>query len=109
MSLQQKIPRNLEEPARILGLTPMELAACALAYAIISPVLRGVPFSALLSLVIALSVGVSLLILNRTKPPQHGLLFILQLLRPRITLITPFGMEEKHERNRQKTWRKTST
>jgi len=109
MSLQQRIPRSLEEPARILGLTPIELAACALAYAIISPVLRGVPFSALLSLGLALGVGISLLILNRTKPPQHGLLYLLQWLRPRITLITPFGMEEKNERYRQKTRRKITS
>jgi hypothetical protein len=103
MSLNQRIPRNLEDPARILGLSPVELAACALSYSFVSPLLRGVPFAALLSLTISLAVGLTMLVLNRTYPPNHGILKLLQIFRPRVTLITPFGLEEKHERNRQKT------
>lgn len=103
MAINQKIPRNLEDPARILGLSPIELAAVALSYSFISPILRGVPFSALLSLGISSLAGITLLILNRTYPPNHGLFYLLQLFRPRVRLICAFGLKEKHERNRQKT------
>jgi hypothetical protein len=103
MSLNQRIPRNLEDSSRILGLSPVELAACALCYSFVSPILRGVPFAALLSLTTSLAIGITMLVLNRTYPPNHGLLTILQLFRPRVTLVAPFGLEEKNERNRQKT------
>jgi hypothetical protein len=103
MSLQQRIPRTLEEEAKIFGLSPVELASCALSYSVVNPILRGVPFAALLSLTISILVGITMMILNRTYPPKHGLLYVLQLFRPRVTMITSFGLEEKNESNRQKT------
>ena len=83
MGLIQPIARNLDESARILGLSPIELALTAMAYAVISPCLRGVPFSALLSLGLTLSLGATFLILNRTYPPFHGLFIILRFFRPK--------------------------
>ncbi len=90
MSVAKSIPRNLEDPARILGLTPMELASCALIYAAASALLRGVPFSALLSLGMGLGLAAILLILNRTRPPQHGVFWCLQKLRQPILPVMPF-------------------
>ena len=88
MALIQSVPRNLEEPARIFGLTPIELAACALTYAGSNSLLRGVPFSALLSLGIGVGAAITLFILNRVKPPQHGLFLILACLRPAVTWVS---------------------
>lgn len=82
MALVQSVPRNLEEPARIFGLTPIELAACALTYAGTSSILRGVPFSALLSLGVGVGAAATLFTLNRVRPPQHGLFLILACFRP---------------------------
>lgn len=93
MALNQKIPRSLDEPARILGLAPLELAACALSYSILSPLFRGVPFSALLCLGLSLAAGTVLLILNRTYPPYHGVFFMLRLFRPRVTGVMSLGGE----------------
>ena len=85
MALVQSVPRNLEEPTRIMGLTPIELAACALIYAGSSSLLRGVPFSALLSLGIGIGAAITQFTLNRVRPPNHGLFLILTCLRPAIT------------------------
>lgn len=97
MSLQQKIPRNLEDQVKILGLSPIELATCALSYSIISPFLSGVPFSALLSLIISFGIGLTLMILNRTYPPQHGLFYCLKLFRPKLISVMAFGLKEKKD------------
>lgn len=91
MSLQKPIARTLDEPARILGLTPLELASCAVFYAVVSSMLKGVPFGALLSLVIAGGVAATLVILNRTYPPHHGPLFLLSLVRPGVAPVMPIG------------------
>jgi hypothetical protein len=68
-----------------MGLTPIELAACALIYAGTNSILRGVPFSALLSLGVGIGAVITQFTLNRVKPPQHGLFWILSRLRPAIT------------------------
>jgi hypothetical protein len=88
MALVQNVPRNLEAPARILGLTPIELAACALLYAAMSSIFRGIPFSAFLSLGVSVGAAITLFSLNRLKPPQHGLFFILACLRPAVTWVS---------------------
>lgn len=95
MAVVKPVPRNLEEPARIVGLTPMELASCALTYAAASSLFRGVPFSALLSLGVGFGLAATLLILNRTKPPQHGVLWCLQKLRQPVHPVMPFGKEDE--------------
>jgi hypothetical protein len=93
MPLVQPIPRNLEEPARILGLSPLELAACALTYAILSPLLRGVPFSAFVSLLLSLSLAAVIFTLNRTQAPFHGVFVLLKAFRPRMVPVMSFGKE----------------
>ncbi len=85
MSLLRNVPRNLEEPARIFGMTPVELAACALTYALTSSLLRGLPFSTLLSLGAGVGLAGTILILNRTRPPSHGLFAIMAMARPAVT------------------------
>lgn len=92
-TLARSIPRSLDDSARILGLSPLELASTAVIYAIVSPILKGVPFGALLSLLFAGVMGVSFLILNRTHPPSQGALVILALLRPRVLPVMPLGIE----------------
>lgn len=94
MAVVQSVPRNLEEPARIVGLSPMELAACALIYALSSSLLRGLPFSALLSLGVGIGSAVTLFTLNRIRPPLHGLFWLLSCLRPSVTSVMA-GREEK--------------
>ena len=94
MALVRPIPRNLEEPARIFGLTPIELAVSALTYAGTSSLLRGVPFSALLSLGVGFGLAITLLILNRTKPPGHGVFWCLQKIRHPVLPVMPFGKDE---------------
>lgn len=107
MALSQRIPRNLENPARICGLNPTELAACALFYAVFSAASRGVPFSGLISIALAVVLGVGMVILNRTYPPYQGLFLALRLLRPALVPVMPFGMrgerKEPIEHNRSKT------
>jgi hypothetical protein len=93
--LSRPIPRTLDDPSRILGLSPLELAVSALSYAILSPILRDVPFGAALSLSISLSVGIGLLVLNRTYPPSHGLFLLLRLFRPQIRPAMGFGINSK--------------
>ena len=96
MSLDKPIARTIDEPARIIGFAPLELSACALFYAVLSPVLKGVPFAPLISLTIALLLGSSILILNRTRPPAHGVFYLLQLLRPKVVSVMGFGIERGH-------------
>lgn len=84
INLVQRVARSLDEPARILGVTPLEWVACAVFYAAASMLLQGVPFGALLSLVIAFISGATVFILNRSFPPHHGLHAVLSHLRPRI-------------------------
>ena len=79
--ITQSIPRSLDEPARIMGVTPVELTVCAVFYAVTSMILQGVPFGALLSLLIAAAAGATIFILNRSFPPQHGAHFVLALFR----------------------------
>jgi hypothetical protein len=93
MSAARPVPRSLEEPARILGLAPMELASCALTYAGASSLLRGVPFSAFLALGVGFGLAITLLILNRTKLPQHGVFWCLQKLRRPILPVMPLGKD----------------
>lgn len=100
VDLNRPIARNLDEPMRIVGLSPLELASCAVFYASLSPLLRGVPFSALLSLGLAGALGVTLLILNRTFPPMHGLYWLLQMVRPRVTPVMAFGSDGLDERRK---------
>jgi hypothetical protein len=83
--MNKPIARNIDEGAKILGFAPLEIALLGVLYAILSSVLRGVPFSALLALGgIALLAGV-ILTLNRIYPPQHGIFFLLRLIRPPVT------------------------
>lgn len=91
--LSYSVARNLDEPPRILGLSPVELAASALFYAILSPVLRGVPFSALFSLGLSAALAATLLILGRTYPPNHGLFWGLRMLRPGVIWVSPIQGE----------------
>ena len=95
MGVVKPVPRNLEEPARIFGLTPIELAACALTYAGASSLLRGVPFSALLALGVGFGLAITLLILNRTKPPQHGLHWCLRKVRQPVLPVMTNGKDER--------------
>lgn len=83
--LAQNIPRTLDEPAKILGVTPLEWVACAVFYTVCSMILRGVPFGALLSLAIVAVVGGVTFILNRSFPPDHGLHFLLSVFRSEVT------------------------
>lgn len=94
MNLQKSIARSIDDPARILGFAPLELASCALFYALLSPVLKGVPFAPLISLVTSLALGTCLLFLNRTHPPAHGVLFILQMFRPKVVSVMAFHGSE---------------
>lgn len=94
MPVVQRVPRNLEEPARIFGLTPIELAACALLYAGTSSLLRGLPFSSLISLGIGTGFAFIQWTLNRVKPPMHGLFWILAALRPPIVPVMTDGKDE---------------
>lgn len=93
MELNFPVARHLDDPPRILGLSPMELAASALFYAGVSPILRGVPLAALLSLGLTAVLTVTLVILGRTFPPNHGLFILLRLFRPGVTWITPLREE----------------
>lgn len=97
VDLNRPISRNLDEPARIVGLSPLELASCAVFYSILSMVLKRVPFSALLSLVTAASLAAVILILNRTYPPYHGIFFIMHLFRPSVTPIMTTELTERSQ------------
>lgn len=93
-SQDRGIPRSLDDPARILGMSPLELASTAIIYAIVSPVLKGVPFAALISLSAAVAMGATLFILNRTYPPHQGILALLALLRPPVVSVMPLGLRD---------------
>ncbi len=93
MELSFPVARNLDDPPRILGLTPTELAVSALFYALVSPLLRGVPFSAMLSFLLSFALGAVLMVLGRTYPPNHGLFWILHFLRPQVTWVSPMRLE----------------
>ena len=82
MNLSKPIARTLDDSARILGLSPFEIASCAAAYAVSSVALRGVPFSALLALGGATAAAVTLRVVNLTKPPEHAIHWIMHLVRP---------------------------
>ena len=82
MALVQAVPRNLEESARIFGLTPVELAASALIYAGSTSLFRGLPYSAIFSLMIGCGSAIVFFTLNRVCPPLHGLYWLLSKLRP---------------------------
>jgi hypothetical protein len=99
MSLGNPIPRNLDESSKILaGLTPVELAGCALIYAALNFILGDIPFSPAISLILAVGLGGALIVLNRNFPPGHGLLLILQIFRPSVLSVMPFGLEEENEK-----------
>ena len=89
MDLSFPVARHLDDPPRILGLSPNELAASALFYAGVSPILRGVPLAALLSLGLTAVLTTTLVILGRTFPANHGLFTVLRLFRPGITWVMP--------------------
>ena len=85
MSLLKPIARHLDDPPRLLGMSPVELCSCVIAYAVLNTLFRGVPFSGLLSLGVALSAALGLRIVNLTKPPEHAVHFFLSLARPAVT------------------------
>jgi len=91
--MYQKIPRNLETSVKIMGLTPVELATCAVFYAFSSSLLRGIPFSFLLAIGLSLGLGGLLYFLNRSYPPFHGVYRLLQAFRKPVTPIMGFGKE----------------
>ena len=95
MNLNFPVARHLDDPPRILGLSPQELAASALFYALLSPVLRGVPFAALLSIGLTATLTVTLVILGRTFPPNHGLFSLLRGLRHPVVWIMPLKLEKQ--------------
>lgn len=101
MDLNRPIARTLDEPARIAGLAPLELASCAVFYAVLSPILRGVPFAALISLTASIGLAISMIVLNRTYPPSHGILLLLQWMRPAVTTVSDFGLEVNSEKNKR--------
>ncbi len=89
MDLNFPVARHLDDPPKILGLSPTELASSALFYATVSPILRGVPLAALLSLGLTAVLTTTLVVLGRTFPPQHGLFILLRLFRPGVTWVMP--------------------
>ncbi len=93
MSLLRPIARNLDDPARIIGLSPMELATCALTYVFLSSLVKGLPFSGFIALAISLVIAGAVFLFNRNFPPYHGVFKILQTLRPQIVSVMPFGDE----------------
>src|ERR1700683_3073064 len=98
MSLGKPIPRNLDESSKILaGLTPVELASCALIYAALNFMLGDIPFSPAIYLLSSCGLGGALIVLNRNFPPAHGLLLVLQLFRPNVLSVMSFGLEEDEQ------------
>ena len=92
--MNKPIARNIDDPAKILGLAPLEIAILGVLYAILSSVLRGVPFSALLCLIAMGGLAAAILTLNRIYPPMHGLFLMLKLLRPNVTPVMRTGEKE---------------
>ena len=95
MNLNFTVARHLDDPPRILGLSPTELAASALFYALVSPILRGVPFEALLSLGLTVALTGTLVVLGRTFPPHHGLFVLLRWYRPGVVWVMPLRLNQK--------------
>ena len=87
--MNKPIARNIDDPAKILGLTPLEIAALGVLYAVLSSVLRGVPFAALLCLIAVGILAAVILTLNRVFPPMHGLFVVLKLTRSGVTPVMP--------------------
>jgi hypothetical protein len=94
MSLMKPIARNLDDPPRLLGMSPFELCACVVSYAVLNTVLKGVPFSGLLALGAALGAALFLRIANLTRPPEHAAHLAMSLLRPKTTPVLPLGCTE---------------
>jgi hypothetical protein len=93
MNLNFSVARHLDDPPKIIGLSPNELASSALFYAGVSPILRGVPLAALLSLGLTALLTTTLVILGRTFPANHGLFVLLRLFRPGVSWIMPMKLE----------------
>jgi hypothetical protein len=91
--MTKPIARNIDDPAKILGLAPLEIASLGVFYAILSSVLRGVPFAALLCLIAIGALAALILTLNRLSPPMHGVFLLLTILRPGVTPVMR-GQEE---------------
>jgi hypothetical protein len=91
MSLLKSIARNLDDPPRLLGMSPVELCSCVISYAVLNTVLRGIPFSGLISLGVALAAALGLRIVNLTRPPEHAAHWAMSLIRPAVTPIVPLG------------------
>jgi hypothetical protein len=94
MSLLKPIARNLDDPPRLLGMSPIELCSCVIAYAVLNTVLRGVPFSGLISLGVALTAALILRLVNLTKPPEHAAHWALARVRARVTPVIPLGVAD---------------
>ena len=94
MDLEKPIARTLDDSPRLLGMSPFELGACVSAYAIFNTLLRGVPFSALLSLGSAVIAALTLRVLNLTKPPAHALYWAMRLFRHAILPVMPWQRED---------------
>lgn len=88
--LQKPIARTLDDPPRLFGMAPLEIAACAVSYAILNTILRGVPFSALFSLGTAALAAITLRIVNLTCPPDHALHWLMFMVRPGALPIVPW-------------------
>jgi hypothetical protein len=76
-------------------MSPVELCSCVISYAVLNTVLRGVPFSGLLSLGVALGAALFLRIVNLTRPPEHAAHWMMSLVRPGVTPIVPLGLTEE--------------
>jgi hypothetical protein len=56
-----------------------------------------VPFSTLIALGIGFGLAITLLILNRTKPPQHGAFWCLKLLRRPVTPVMSLTFDKRKD------------
>jgi hypothetical protein len=91
MSLLKPIARNLDDPPRLLGMSPLELCSCVIAYAVLNTILRGVPFSGLLALGAAVFAALLLRLVNLTRPPEHAAHWAMSLVRPIVTPVAFLG------------------
>jgi hypothetical protein len=85
MSLLKPIARNLDDPPRLLGMSPLELCSCVIAYAVLNTILRGVPFSG------AVFAALLLRLVNLTRPPEHAAHWAMSLVRPIVTPVAFLG------------------
>jgi hypothetical protein len=97
MSLLKPIARNLDDPPRLLGMSPVELCSCVVSYAVLNTVLRGIPFSGLLSLGAALCAALFLRLMNLTKPPEHAAHWFMSLIRPGVTPVESLATDNYGE------------